>query len=305
MYSNVPGRAKCLLDRIPEVQTQEQQQLSVTLSRTSRASTLAARLDLTRRYQPRVRTPIELTGTPERSHEAQNPMHKVALAADGPAPPDFKVDPPSSILLDITLALLEAPALQERSRETFLTSRTLASLTHDILRADVALTFEEADPEGPEPSCSDRQQHTTTLQLIRHLCGSLTHRTYVALTAWLASHAARERSMSNSRQRFTTHTSNSACETAERDTQAIILSSDFPPLCFGTESSRGGNGLDLICAANCTAKLLRIRLLLRSQPFLVVCNGPAHMGAFLELAEKTELHLELLPTSCDTQSLSW
>lgn len=299
MHCNVLGRTRGLLDCIPEVQTQEQlqqQQLSVTLLRTSKASTLAARLGLTGRYQ--VRKPTELIL--ERLHEAQEPMHKCALAANGSAPPDFKAAPLSSILLDVTLGLLEALVLEER---TSLTHQTLASLTHKILHDYAALDCEKEDPEGTEVSCSDGQAFTTALQLVKHLCGSLTHRTYTTLTAWLASHAARERSMSNSRQPFTTHISDNTFDTAVRDTRAIVLSSDFPVLCLGTERSRGDNLLDITSAAECTTKLLRIRLLLRSQPFLVVCEGPAHMGAFFELAEQTELHLELLPTSCHRQSM--
>lgn len=230
----------------------------------------------------------------------ESTIPEVAAAASGETHRGFVVHPPSHELLNSTLTFLENLALSQRSTHS---SQPLACLAHDVLNTSLTPDSMTEQPLLKELGYINLQIQLATLKITKGLCASLSQRTYAAVSKWEASHTARETSMSKTSQGLDADNIVSRCDIAMHSTEAILSSSDFQMMCFGGERVEDSNVAALSCKLHCTELLLRIRLLLRSEPFLVVCNGPIHMGALFQLARQAKLHLELLPTLDHINSL--
>lgn len=260
---------------------------------------LEARLALTGRYQVQLpRSSEEL-----RWLEAEHGRVSAAAATTCNGQPDFKTNPPGPILLKDTLAMLIFIATKVHLVAS--PNTTLAQVVQLVMdarkRGHENTHRMQAHLSCPKPEAKKTSRQASGVKAPEQLVFSLmqqsyrsSHRTDVCrkirslhmITAELEQrHGSR-----NLVSRITP-------ATATDDASALVASGDFLPLLLVPDSQRhDGSTEQCFSQKACTTDFLRIRMLLRCEPFFVRCYGAAHIGAFLQLAKRTELHLELLPS---------
>lgn len=140
------------------------------------------------------------------------------------------------------------------------------------------------------------------------LLDRLTRQSFKSWQLEAAGKEARSRNMQKAAHATLKQASAWEAASAQAATDAIELvgSSDFPYLMLGHWDSQWEDGDEegaQESAGSCMVMLLQLRLMLRSEPFYVICAGAAHMAAFFRLAKWSELYLELLPSSSHVKSV--
>lgn len=267
---------------------------------------LDARLALTGRYMS-----CQLPGLDQSRLKAVIASLSLHSAADAwHRQTDFKATPPGPILVDFTLRLLESIAADEcisAIKHTTLTS-TMRALFHQRLDAQ-QLELLEASESSEESDFSSGASDETSVGWAR-LESFVSRLSQQSLGSWQAEancKALRSCHMNDFAAsqldivQLPLH--QPACRDAAVDAYHLVQSNDFPVMVLGLGSRCNGH-LSEQEEGDCTVAFLRIRIILRSEPFYVQCSGTAHMAAFLELAKWSELHLQLLPSHSQLQHIS-
>lgn len=307
---------------------QEQEQVTRDSSHyvSHSANKLGARLALTERYTHIHHPSIhQLKHFPEAS--AQAAADFVAAARQGTT--DFRLTPPNFCLVKTVLKILEDIALISNHTFDTVASPTLAiKVKHVLDREFIRLSTSHLPPSATEfhhintthtDSGRARAAHSTnathpdrdsnngpqkrsngdiiTLHCIRNLCSRLTQ---PSLRSWQNQQKCklvREQNMLAASLREGSKfrlPSPAALQTCVEDMSSIAKSHDLGDMTF--EACKKGTVEDIQQKEECLRDLLQVRLLLRCQPFIVVCVGPARLGSFMQLAKFCKLHLELLPS---------
>lgn len=268
----------------------------------SEARKLDARLALTGRY-----ISCQLQGLDQRRLRAA--VESCLSAADAwHGQSDFKADPPGPTLLEFTLRLLESIAVHEcisAIKHTTLIS-TMRALFDEHFDAQQLL---EASESSEESDCSFSEGDETHVGWARleSFVSRLIQQSFGSWQAEANCNAIRSCHMDVlavsqlDMEQLQLH--EPACKDAAVDAFHLAQSNDFPVMILGLGRRYNGRLSEQEEGA-CTAAFLRIRMILRSEPFFVHCSGAAHMAAFMELAKWSELHLQLLPSYGQLQHIS-
>lgn len=301
-------------DLLQQIRGQVQQQPTQKQHKTSHAhdseaAKLSSRLALTGRYQPcKLAAHIE-----EHMARVSESRTEMCVTRDLQATQDFRLEPPHPELLKVTMLLFDkvrdnrdAILKLHKSDPAMLadaapSDSTFASLVMDFLDEQIK-TWSICSEDMP--LSRKEQTHMTSLQgKVESFCLQLIQPSHRSLLERQAALAARESHMQAAVQAQGLqkgHTCKaSPLDAFEADTAALVASGDFQLMQLGTKAikDKGHSNLGDAPEDNPTAMLLHARLMLRSGPFMVVCAGADHIGAFLKLAGFTELYLQLLPTA--------
>lgn len=270
----------------------------------SEAYWLVKRLDLTGRYM--------LVGLPsleeQRVIEAQSKRDSASSAAKGwQQQTNFRTNPPSPTLLEETLDLLQLMSEHECTSASS-DHTSLASAVRTLLddRAQDGAPYEylstnmQAVGNGLASSdCSSGSSETSSWIVLSHFISRLLQQSHGAWEAGESFRAARSSHMAMGAElqnheapKSVKSLNSNLCLQAAKDGIDLANSGDFKVVCLGSVTGISVSGQD----RRSTAALLRLRLMLRSEPFFVRCSGAAHMDTFLQLAMLAGLHLQLLPS---------
>lgn len=307
--------SRCLADGAPDKMAlqslllieQQQQQQALSVPESEANTPLASRLSLTGRYFPGK----PFTKLQEQCTRFQEGMRYFEISTASQEPPDFRVTPPSSALIEATLQLIGALDLKQHNSDKLANSTQpiaadlivantpLASLVLLALKQEIFCT----DLQVPVWSRVRRAENAWRLKQMQQLCARLTQGSFHSVLARQTACTAREQNMHILAQahggRDGLARRHAAWDAIERNTSDLLKSSNFAVMRFGSETtiSEDDQGMSDWEQDNGTAKLLQIRIMLRSEPFFVLCSGASHMGAFFQLAKLSELYLQLLPTA--------
>ncbi|MEW5307228.1 MAG: hypothetical protein WDW36_009636 [Sanguina aurantia] len=310
MFFNIPGRPRCLADCVPNTSLSNPQQPGAS-ALGSQAGVLKARLSLTGRYRPC--KPASHPPEHLQLHEQAARNVTASDAARGEQP--FRHNPPGRFLIrglqlliqDLTPVKSWSPAWHPSLADT------LRRMLEDAERhtgSDFRDRWEGASrSHTPGTGQGGEAESRQLLSQIRPFFTCLTQPSARSQRVTGAARSTRAHNMHNAHsplQRGRTGDADvcDAWEVAAADVAALADASDFLPMHFGARQGSGEGGPsrqqeeDLL-----TSGFLWVRVLLRSLPFFVLCAGASHMGAFLQLASYSGLHLQLLQAEGHAESL--
>lgn len=308
MPVTTPSRPRCLVDCVASTadsfqspqQKQEHQSLLSSSSTNSAATKSGARLALTGRYRPCKTLSHADVKRVEHAENAQSPTF-ATTAAVRQGPLNFKLTPPDTAQLKAAYMLLEDIVLSRGL--TAATSPTLASaLMKTLGSVPSRLSGRQANLPGAWMMApdSDTRKGMLMLSILRSLCECLTQPPF---SSWQAQQRCRSERASNMAKaalliKDRPDTTLDMWDAAVRDSSTLVESNILQTMLFGQTEKK--------CSSEetaCTQTLLEIRMMLRCEPFIVICEGAAHMGAFMQLAKLCELHLQLLPSKAHVSHL--
>lgn len=294
----------------PQLQQRRQLQVhQLQSTKGTESASIEARLALTGRYK------IRPHSSPASSplHERFNRKNLSAVMEEAwRGQCNYTCDPPDMYLLDATVILLQTSlkCVNDLAATLGMTDNphTLPALLSMLDREEAHLRRASRNPEATNRDDSKSRRVFQQFKLIRQLVECLTQQS-VASLEWRDISAAIYSQDSYKKEAedwdvFSDKPS-SVHDMSISEATSLIKTSDFPPINIGEAAKGSGWGstekqaerLEEHQAEQKFAKrLLWIRMILPSAPFFVACSGPAHMAAFLRLAEWKLLHMRLLPT---------
>lgn len=220
--------------------------------------------------------------------------------------PDFRANPPSLALLEDTLRLLERIARELHPSVS--THTSLASSVRLFLKTE---ENEHNDPSQVLESCQFRGScaNEKASEAQRFLLTRLMQQSYRSVRDGDVCRKLRLLHMRISELEQQCRGEKTIpkmhLDAASDDAFDLIATNDFSLTCLVASSQSNGEMQERReQEGHGTAALLHIRMMLRSEPFFVLCRGAAHMGAFLQLARRAELYLQLLPINGHRQDIS-
>ncbi|MEW5310770.1 MAG: hypothetical protein WDW38_002534 [Sanguina aurantia] len=157
---------------------------------------------------------------------------------------------------------------------------------------EIRAVTRRGDAEEAFPSREDRPHLLQATLAIRQLIWRLVLQSVESRHRESSARALRLRNMGENAWDRKLRPLKLSCGQATDDAADLVAGSDFLPLAFGA-AERDGSHKQL--GEDADATLLRVRMVLRTQPFFAYVSGAAHIGALLRLAMFKNLHLELLP----------
>ncbi|MEW5307227.1 MAG: hypothetical protein WDW36_009635 [Sanguina aurantia] len=158
--------------------------------------------------------------------------------------------------------------------------------------SEICAVTRRGDAEEAFPSREDRPHLLQATLAIRQLIWRLVLQSVESRQRDSSARALRLRNMGENAWDRKLRPLKLSCRQATDDAADLVAGSDFLPLAFGA-AERDGSHKQL--GEDADATLLRVRMVLRTQPFFAYVSGAAHIGALLRLAMFKNLHLELLP----------
>lgn len=216
--------------------------------------------------------------------------------------PNYRRTPPDLSL--ITAALLLIEDVYFSTGYTSASDPTLISTLMSVLETEKRKFSGDRGSSGSLDTCYSESSPVSSWQL-QSLFQCLTQTSFQSWTSQDRCRSTRTHNMAQASLQAG-HELVMAVSTwnaSEKDARALSCSHVFADMRFGEENLRG----DIIAIQmqeECTRVLLTIRMVLRSEPFIVICQGAAHMASFMQLAKSCELHLELLPSEAHVRCIT-
>lgn len=205
----------------------------------------------------------------------------------------FRRDPPALSTVKGALKLAEESSkYASEVKKQGVPVLTLLMQLLDDEDTEIRAVTQSRDAEKAFPSRKDRPHLLQATLAIRQLIWRLMQQSVESRHRESSARALRLRNMGENAWDRKLRPLKLSCGQATDDAAALVASSDLLPLAFGGAERDGGYKQ---LGEDADATLLRVRMVLRTQPFFAYVSGAAHIGALLRLAMFTTLHLELLP----------